>query len=78
MQESVDQIKQLVVNVRSGIQHIAVIAPQLMESQRRFAMLRFIVGLGSVAQVGFPQFWAGRGGVGWLQMLFSVGPAATL
>ena len=34
MHESVDQIKQLVANVRSGIRHISAAAPQLVDSQR--------------------------------------------
>ncbi len=53
MHESVEQIKQLVVNVRSGIQHISIIAPQLLSSQRWVAMVRFIVGRILAAQ---PQF----------------------
>ena len=44
MHESADQIKQLVANVRSGIQHISTIAPQLVKSDRWVAMVRFIVG----------------------------------
>ena len=44
MHESVEQIKQLVANVRSGIQHIAAAAPQLVGPQRWVAMVRFIVG----------------------------------
>ena len=44
MHESVDQIKQLVANVRSGIRHISTITPQLVNSQRWVAMVRFIVG----------------------------------
>ena len=43
MHESVAQIKQLVANVRSGIQHISAAAPQLMDSQRWVVMVRFIV-----------------------------------
>ena len=41
--ESVTQIKQLVANVRRGIQHISAAAPQLTDSQRWVAMVRFIV-----------------------------------
>ena len=43
MHESVDQIKQLVANDRSGIRHSSASAPQLMDSQRRVVMVRFIV-----------------------------------
>ena len=43
MHESVTQIKQLVANVRRGIQHISAAAPQLTDSQRWVAMVRFIV-----------------------------------
>ena len=53
MHESVKQIKQLVANVRSGIQHISTIAPQLVSSDRWTAMVRFIVRRILAAQ---PQF----------------------
>ena len=43
MHESVAQIKRLVANVRSGIQHISAAAPQLTDSHRWVAMVRFIV-----------------------------------
>lgn len=43
MHESAAKIKQLVTNVRSGIQHITAAAPQLTNPQRWVAMVRFIV-----------------------------------
>jgi hypothetical protein len=43
MHESVEQIKQLVANIRSGIRHISATAPQLVNPQRWFVMVRFIV-----------------------------------
>ncbi len=43
MHESLEQIKQLVANVRSGIRHISATAPQLVNPQRWFVMVRFIV-----------------------------------
>jgi len=43
MHESVEQIKQLLANVRSGIRHVSEAAPQWVDSQRRVAMVRFIV-----------------------------------
>jgi hypothetical protein len=36
-------IKQLVANVRSGIQHISAATPQLVNSQRWTSMVRYIV-----------------------------------
>ena len=53
MHESVAQIKQLVANVRSGIQHISTTTPQLAHSQRWVAMVRFIVGRILAAQPKF-------------------------
>jgi len=53
MHESVDQIKQLVANVRSGIRHISAAAPQLVDSQRWVAMVRFIVARILAAQPKF-------------------------
>ena len=44
MHESVEQIKQLVANVRNGIQYLSKKAPQLGKSERWVAMVRFIVG----------------------------------
>ena len=44
MHESVEQIKQLVANVRGGIRYISKTAPQLTNSQRWVEMVRFIVG----------------------------------
>lgn len=43
MHESVAQIKRLVANVRTGIQHLSTKAPQLAKSERWVAMVRFIV-----------------------------------
>jgi len=43
MHESVAQIKRLVANVRTGIQHLFSKAPQLAKSDRWVAMVRFIV-----------------------------------
>ena len=51
--ESVEQIKRLVANVRIGISHLSARAPQLLKSQRWFAMVRFIVDRILAAQ---PQF----------------------
>lgn len=53
MHESVEQIKQLVANVRSGIRHISAAAPQLANSQRWFVMVRFIVARILAAQPKF-------------------------
>ena len=53
MHESVGQIKRLVANVRRGIDHISTAAPQLAESQRWVAMVRFIVGRILAAQPKF-------------------------
>jgi hypothetical protein len=53
MHESVAQIKQLVANVRSGIQHISTTTPQLANSQRWVAMVRFIVSRILAAQPRF-------------------------
>ena len=53
MHESVDQIKQLVANVRSGIRHISASAPQLVDSQRWVVMVRFIVARIRAAQPKF-------------------------
>jgi hypothetical protein len=53
MHESVEQIKQLVANVRSGIRHISAAAPQLVNSQRWFVMVRFIVARILAAQPKF-------------------------
>jgi len=53
MHESVAQIKQLVANVRSGIRHISAAAPQLVDSQRWVAMVRFIVARILAAQPKF-------------------------
>ena len=53
MHESMDQIKQLVANVRSGIRHISAAAPQLVDSQRWVAMVRFIVARILAAQPKF-------------------------
>jgi hypothetical protein len=41
--QRVEQIKQLIVNVRSGIRHISATAPQLVNPQRGFVKVRFIV-----------------------------------
>ena len=43
MHESVEQIKRLVANVRTGIQYLSSKAPQLAKSERWAAMVRFIV-----------------------------------
>ena len=43
MHESVAQIKRLVANVRTGIQHLSSKAPQLAKPERWIAMVRFIV-----------------------------------
>ena len=43
MHESVEQIKRLVANVRTGIQYLSSKAPQLSKSERWAAMVRFIV-----------------------------------
>jgi hypothetical protein len=43
LHESVAQIKRLVANVRTGIQHSSSKAPQLAKSERWIAMVRFIV-----------------------------------
>lgn len=43
MHESVEQIKQLVANVRAGVQHIFGNAPQLPKPQRWDALVRYIV-----------------------------------
>ena len=53
MHESVAQIKQLVANVRSGIQHISSAAPQLVNSQRWSVMVRYIVARILAAQPKF-------------------------
>lgn len=53
MHESVEQIKQLVANVRSGIGHISTTAPQLVHPQRWFVMVRFIVARILAAQPKF-------------------------
>ena len=43
MHESVEQIKRLVANIRTGIQHVSSKAPQLAKPERWVAMVRFIV-----------------------------------
>jgi hypothetical protein len=53
MHESAAQIKQLVANVRSGIQHISAAAPQLVNSQRWSSMVRYIVARILAAQPKF-------------------------
>ena len=41
--EAAAQINRLVVNVRTDLSHLRVNAPQLDKSQRRFALVRYIV-----------------------------------